>query len=338
MTYAWSNIYTALHSRLARKTPLLGILTMQIMHFVMNFLRESVFRVGGAIFAGVGLIGGAFFVQNRSNADELAQVPAVVVARGDVRTMQPALDNDGDSIPDWEEVLRGTDPLAYTKPSETTPAPATTTDPYTPPTTVTDRFAQQFLENMLRTGAGKEMTEEDKAKIVNDSIGDLSAQIRDTLYTQADVKSVAQNDLAAFREYGNALGDLFLTPSTTHEPELVILERATTENNPEVLKALEPIEDAYAGMVRSILTVETPSALAKQQVDLLNALLMIQADLAAMQEVFTDPLGSLVRVRRYKDDGKALFYALDNIRTALEKSGIVYTSGESGLILFSLRP
>ncbi len=162
--------------------------------------------------------------------------------------------------------------------------------------------------------------------------------MQDKLYTQADIKSVAQNDLAALREYGNALADVFLTKSTKNEPELVILDRATQKNDPEEFKKLKPIEQAYAGMVKSVLAVETPSSLSRQQVDLINALSLIQSDIAAMQKVFSDPLPSLVHIKRYQEDGKGLFTALDNIRTALEKSGVVYTSGEAGLILFSLRP
>lgn len=307
------------------------------MNFAVNFPRESVFRVGGAVLVGAGLVGIAFFVE-QSGASESLPAAAVVVARGDVRTIAPTSDADGDHIPDWEEALRGTDPQTYTTLTETSPTPATTTDSYARPTTLTDQFAERFLENIIRTRAGEPMTEEQKVALVEQSVNTLTAETRDTLYTQADIKSVADNDLVALHEYGNALGDLFLTGSSAHEPELVILERATTENNPEALKALQPIEDAYASMVKGVLAVETPSALAQQHVGLLNALAMIRADIAAMQEIFTDPLGSLVRVRRYTSDGRALFDALDNIRAALERSGIVYTSGESGIILFSLRP
>jgi hypothetical protein len=304
----------------------------------MNFLRESIFRVGGAIVFGAGLIGIAFFVQNRSNADELADVPVVVVARGDVRTTQAALDSDKDSIPDWEEALRGTDPHTYNVQTATTSTPATATDSYTSPTTITDRFAEQFLEKIIRTGAGKTMTEEEKAQLVIDSVATLTAETRDTLYTQAHIKSIPKNDLVTLREYGNTLGAIFLADTDQNESELVILGRAVEENNPEGLKALKPIEQAYAAALRSILAVETPSSFAKQHVDLLNALSMVKTDITAMQQTFSDPLGSLLRIKRYEDDVKGLFYALDTIRTVLEKNGIVYTSGESGIVLFSLRP
>ena len=305
---------------------------------VRNFRKESVFRVGGAILFGVLLVGGALFVQRNAAARAaMRRAPAAVIARGDVRAMRPATDSDKDGLPDWEEHLRGTDPHTRTV-IETPTATPTNAEPYEKPTTLTGQFAEQFLENILRNGAGKTMTEEEKTKVVNDSIIELSANIRDKQYTQADIRSVAQNDLAAFREYGNTLADLFLTPSAKNEPELAILDRALQANDPELLAPLRPIEEAYGRMVSGILDIQTPSALAGRHVDLLNTLSLIQADIAAMRQVFSDPLGSLVRIRRYKNDGQALPRALDDIRTALETQGVVYTSGESGLILFSLRP
>ena len=304
----------------------------------MNSRVESVFRVGGAILLGAELIGVAFFVQHRNLTKAEAQVPALVVARGDVRTVQPALDTDEDGFPDWEEELRGTDPHTYTTSEEMYPVAATSSESYTPPTTITGRFSEQFLENMIRTGAGEPMTAEQKAGLVDQSVNTLAAETADRLYTRGDITIVADRDTTALHTYGNALGDVFLTSSATHEPELTILGKAVQANDPAMLDGLKPIEAAYTGMLRAVLLVETPSGVATQQVGLVNALSLIHADIAAMQEVFTDPLGSLMRIRRYEEDARALAVALDAIRTALEKNGIAYTSEEPGLLLFSLRP
>lgn len=294
------------------------------------------FRVLGAIVFAAGLIGAAFFVGRNDTSDALAEIPAVVVARGDVRTVQPAIDTDEDGIPDWEEQLRGTDPHTYTMLATTTPQ--TPEEPYMPPATVTGQFAEQFLETVVRNGAGKDLTAEEQAAIVNQSIGTLEAETRDTLYTLADIKSIVQNDLAALRTYGNEVGGALMRNSIKNENEFIILERAVTQNNPDELKALGPIKHAYGGMIRSLLALETPTNVAKQHVDLINTLSMVQADIVAMENAFTDPLAALVRIKRYKDDAAGLFYAIDNIRLALEARGIVYTSDEPGIFLFSFRP
>ena len=309
-----------------------------MMNFPKHFAGGSVFRVGGAIVVGGALVGLAFFAQDRSSADEIANMPALVVARGDVRTVQETQDTDGDGIPNWEEALNGTDPNVYTKRTVSTATPATTTEPYTPPTTLTDKFSQQFLENIIRTSAGEEMTAEDKAKIVNDSVNQLSEQITDTFYTQADIKSVSQNDLASLREYGNALGDTITKNAVQKGSVLTFLGQALQDNNPEELAGLKPIEQTYAGIVKNLLLLETPSSFAQKHIDLITALSLIQSDLAGMQQVFSDPLNSLVRIRRYQDDAKNLIITVNNIRETLEANNIVYTSGEPGIFLCSLQP
>ncbi|MDZ4284389.1 MAG: hypothetical protein U1A28_01015, partial [Patescibacteria group bacterium] len=251
----------------------------------MNISVERIFRVGGAMVVGAGLIGVAFLVERDTVSDSLAEVPAAIVARGDVRIMQPALDTDKDHIPDWEEALRGTDPHTRTTLATATPQTASE-DPYTPPTTVTGRFAEQFLETIVRSSAGKDMTDDEQAKLINQSIGALAGETRDALYTRADIRIVAQSDLAALRAYGNELSDILVKNSTTNENELVILERAVTQNDPDALKALGPIAQAYQGMVKGLLVLATPSDLAKRHVDLINALSMVHTDIVAMQEVF----------------------------------------------------
>jgi hypothetical protein len=248
--------------------------------------------------------------------------------------VQPAFDSDEDGLPDWKETLLGTDPHKYTVLDTPTSTSSTTPDSYTSPTSLTGRFAQYFFEDMARSGAGKTMTEEDKMALVSKSVTALTSEIKNVLYTQAEIKSVARNDAIALHIYGNDIGDIVVKNPVKNENELVILGRAVTGNNPKELEALGPIEHAYTVMLSDLLALETPSNLAKQHVDLINALSMVHTDIVAMQHVFDDPLGTLVLVKRYQDDITGLYYALHNIRAALETSDVVYTNEESGLYLF----
>jgi hypothetical protein len=304
----------------------------------MNFRKESVFRVGGAILFGFALVGGALFVQKNAAARAaMDAAPAMVIARGDVRATAPALDSDKDGLPDWEEALRGTDPHTYTMLATTTENEATSTQEYQTPTTLTDRFAETFLKDMIRTGAGKTMTAEEQAALVGRSVEAIAGAAKEKLYTQASIKSTAGNDLIALHDYGNRLGALLLVKSSG-ENELSIMQRATTGHDQDALKELTPIADGYARMERALLALETPGVLARQHVDLVNSIAMVRADVAAMQNVFDDPISALVHLRRHPDDARRLLYAINNIRAALEANGVAFTSDEPGIFLFSLRP
>lgn len=299
----------------------------------MRIPTESVVRVGGALAIGAVLLVGALSLRT---APEAAATPAsVTVAAQDVRTVIESIDTDGDGYPDWEEMLRGTDPRTHT----TVMATATSTDEaYVPPDTLTGQFAERFFEDLVRTSAGRELSEEEQIALVNESISTLATQVIPELYTRADIQIVSTNTLADHRTYGNAVAEILLRNSIQNENELVIMERAATNDDPRELATLEPIANAYADMVADMLTLTTPSAFAQEQVNLLNMLALIESDIRAMRHTESDPLNALVHTQRYPDDATGLYHALDALRTKLESAGIAYTSGEPGMFLFSLRP
>lgn len=304
---------------------------------ILGIPTETGVRVGGAVAIGAVLIGGVLLLEHRAPAQS-APVAAVAVAgkSDDVRETRPTLDSDGDGYPDWEEELRGTDPRAYT----TVEVPTTTAadDAYEPPTTLTGQFAEEFLEDFIRTSAGRELTAEEQAEFVEQSVGQVIAQTADEFYTRADLLIVSDSNVIDLHAYGNAVANALAENSIGNEPELDILNRAVASDDPSTLDALDPIAAAYSGMVTDLLALPVPRTLAKEHLDLINALSAIETDIRAMRITFDDPLASLVRVQRYPDDALGLVYALDNIRTALEVRGVAYTSNEAGVFLFSLRP
>lgn len=309
----------------------------------MNFCVGSFFRVAGALTVGAVLIGGAFFAHNKQTVDASIERTAIKASVGqNVRMALNEVDTDGDGFPDWEEELRGTDPYTFdepvTVPTTTTAATDIEDEPYQRPTTVTDSFAETFLEKIVRESAGRDLTPEAQSKLIGESISALESQVRDPLFTRTDIQVTSATDLAAAREYGNGVGTIITRHSLQNENELVIVERAFTQNDPAQLSALAPIEGAYRNMIRDLRALPVPSDLADEHLDLLNTMNMIASGLAAMQHSFDDPLAAFVRIQRYPDDAAGLFYAFENIRTALESRGVVYTTGEPGMLIFSFRP
>lgn len=300
----------------------------------MNFRSESFFRVGGAIVVGLVLIGGALVFDDRENS-ERAPVAAIAISRGDVRALQPTTDSDGDGLPDWEEELRGTDPMRKT----------TITDPeipegekYIPASTVTDRFAEVFLEDLVRTSAGRTLSPEEEAALLERSAAKLEATASEPLLTQADIHIVAANTLTDHRTYGNAVGGILIDRSIDNENELILLHDALVSGDTSALSELEAVSTAYAGMVADLIALPTPSAFAREHVALVNVLIQARTNARAMSNAFADPLAALVRARRYEQDATALYYALDSIRVLLESRDITYTNSEPGIVLFSFRP
>lgn len=308
---------------------------------VLSIFREGRTRIVGALAVGAVLIGGVLLLEHRTEVTTQAPVAAVALSgerTRDVRATQPTLDTDGDGYPDWEEELRGTDPFTPTTLETASTTPDGDVEPYEPPTTLTGRFAEEFLKGLIEESAGRDLTDEEKVAFAANAASELAKAVPDKLYTRADLHIVSDNTQAAHRTYGNTVSSVLIEHNVESDQELEILELALSSNDASVLEQLTPVANAYAAMVRDLVAHPVPAALTKEHLDLINTLSIIETDIRAMQATFDDPLQSLLRIRRYQEDAAGLFYALDNLRIALEKSGVAYTSSESGIVLFSLRP
>ncbi len=296
-------------------------------------------RIGGAALMGLMLIAGAFFF-GRSGTSTIPDGAVVVVPNG-TREYQETTDTDGDGMRDWEEELRGTDPLIPNKPltPEETEKLYGTASSSELSNTVTSRFARDFFEKYIRESAGKESIEEAAQKaLIDGSIDAVAAEVADVFYTRASIKTSPDNAPSALRSYGNAVASILKSSPGAGENEMFILERALQQSNKEEIQRLDITAAAYQKMIDGILALEAPSDLANEHLNLLNTLLAVHNDVVAMRNVFEDPIPALLRVNRYQDDAAGLAYAFDNIRTAFEKRGITFSKDEPGIFFFSLRP
>ena len=303
-------------------------------------------RTVAAVFIGTALLGGAFLFRDTTAGRQEAAVGAIVVTRGAEKQYHETKDSGGDGMRDWEEELRGTDPLVPDAPAEEIteeendkPAEAQGFGSDTTSDTAADRFARAFFEQYFRAKeSGGEITESERQRLVDSSVALAEQEARDSLFTQAHIRVGANDAIVAQREYGNAVGDIMQRYTVPNENEVAILGKALETNDPAELSRLEPIIAAYQSMLNDTLATEVPPSLVKEHLDLLNTLNAILNSVQLMQRAFDDPFSALLRIRRYEDDATGLYYAIDNMRTAFEQAGVIYTQDEPGLFFFSLRP
>lgn len=285
--------------------------------------RTGILRVGGALFLGIVIVAGAFYL--RSQASTAAQVATVVQATPD-RTYIESTDKNQDGIRDWEEELRdmtlrtASDAPLYTEPEAEASAE---------PKTLTEQFSRSFFETYVRNDASGMLNENRKESLLDASIASLEVSARDTLYTKHDIV-VGDDSAAVLRAYGNSINEIITRHSFPTENEIAVFERALQSNSEAELEKLTNIANAYDAILTDTLTVSAPADLLAEHVALVNAYLAIRNDVRAMAASFDDPLYALIRVKRYQDDTAALHASLRRIYMKLEASGVVYAAGESG--------
>ncbi len=297
------------------------------------------FRVGGAIFLGICIVVGAYFLRGDVTTSTDLEDPRTFVAAVPLRTYQETKDTDGDGLRDWFEELSGTDPRENdaNKPGSSLASPTST--PFVMDTE-TDKFAISFMETMLE--ANREgLTEAERVKIVDGSMRQFKALNEDAQFGRADIQIIADRSAEAIREYGNrAARPIVVHGENTEkiETELVLLGLALQEDDASHLKDLAFIKERYGNIVADLLKVPVPEPLIDNHLLLINSLQAMKDDVAGFQMTFEDPLLSYVRFKRYTSDVAGLSKAIEGVRSTLERSRIVYQNDEAGAFLFSLRP
>lgn len=294
---------------------------------VTVFFVSSRVRIVGAIFLGVIIIGGAFYLRN---AREYEKALLGGIAVSDVSPRREV------AAGNWEASLR-TLTLAR---ASTTAGRVLGTDVDYEADTVTERFAQSFFEQYLASDAVGALTPENQEAFLTDSLKTLAPEVTDTLFTSQDIRTT-ESSPEAVRAYGNILSEITTRHSgVSSENELAIFARAVAggDTASQDFKTLTNIATAYKNVLTDTLNVSAPSEFRDEHLALVNAYLAIHNDIAAMADAQNDPLYALVRTKRYDADVQALYALFTDIYSQLYRAGVRYAADEPGALFQTTAP
>ena len=288
-------------------------------------------RIFGAIIFGLLLVGGSF-TYTQFKRVTTADAPAnLVVAKSDStgRNYISTGDTNDNGLPDWQEALRTTEPLQLD---------ALATSSYEVPETITGQFALDFFQDFVQNkkfGEFGDTPDELIAQANSDLVREAQSDI---LFTRSDIVIIPDTTAELARKYANTVADITIKHGIPRETpnEVLILERAVQQSNPEALKDLGVIVASYEGMIADMKVTPVPEGLVAEHLDLLNVYQMILTDVTAMQLAFEDPLYALLRLQRYQDDATKLFYAFTGVFEAAALAGAKFEPSDSTLILVTI--
>ena len=287
-------------------------------------MSESQKRISGALLAGAALIAGALLMRSNAGTHTATLQDAVVVTAAPERKAITTTDENGDGIPDWQEALLITETLDI----------ASTTTNFEEPDTLTEKFALDFFQDMVRAenyGAFGDTPEE----LVLSASNKLAAQAVDVLLDTNDILTSPDNSPEALSAYGEAVAritTLYSDPSG--ENEAVVLERALRDQNPAELVALDSKIEVYKNILQDTKALAAPTSIQKEHLNLLNSYQAVLTDIQAMRNAFTDPMLTLLRMKRYQGDAEGLNTSFSRIFAKLQTAGATWETG-SPVYLFS---
>lgn len=291
---------------------------------------NSNIRIGVAIVVGVLIILGAFYV-NKNTTTQTQKSTGSIIAQKLLRESIEVKDDNNNGIPEWKEGLGDAAFDTITAPSSTSPY-AFDVKPYTPPTSLTGKFSEAFLQDYLQGKMqGKDFN--DSTEFVNTAVKAIDTNTQSKKHTRAELTLIPTTE-ESLRAYGNEIVSIMQKNSTKSDPEMVILQDALQKNDVTVLDKLKPIHDGYTQIIADTSVVDVPDALASTHIELLNAYESILTDIIAMQMSFDDPLLALARVRNYEHHAQSLYDTLKKIADVFTKHNIHYDKTEPGAFFY----
>ena len=286
---------------------------------------KGTFGIGGAIVLGGLIILGAFIVNSRTDHSASAEIGTVVVSKAPTRTSITVTDTDADGIADWEETLRV--PI-----TTGTVATSSNAETYTPPTTLTGKFSEAFLQDYLE---GKMRGEDfsDPDAFIEQAVKAVEASTQSKKHTRAELTFIEMTD-ETLRAYGNELVTIMNRHYTPSRNELEILSQAMESEDTTVLAELTTIEENYGKILADTAAMAVPSGLALHHVELLNAYEAILLDVRAMGMIFDDPLYAIARMNAYSEDVSFMVEGLKKIAAVFDARNIVFSQTEPGSFFY----
>ena len=283
---------------------------------------RGVIRIGVSVVVGTLIILGALYVNTtKSPANITTSSNTTVVTEAPPRTLFETEDSNKDGIPDWREAF------------DTISTPTSTTladegDTYVPPTTLTGKFSEAFLQDYLDSKMqGQDFS--DPSTFVESAVESINASVASKKHTRAEL-TLIPTTYESIREYGNEIGKLMQTTASSTRNEIVIFEEAMMLQDESALEALAPILKAYEDAILPMLLIEVPDTLSTQHITILNTLESMKTNIEGMQRAFDDPLYALARMSVYSDDVTTATTALTEIANIINEENITYTNEEGG--------
>jgi hypothetical protein len=254
-------------------------------------------------------------------------------------------DTDGDGIPDWQEILLGTDPnkaetvpgvpdsvtVAKLKAQQTAGAvgqtPASSQDDSN--LTQTDKFSREFLAtvaSLSESGAIDSSGNMDQAT-VDKITSSLSDSVQNTpqrkIYTLSDIKVINDNSVQAVKKYNSTLNSIIPKKVVKYGALDVFKKFAPddTGNNtdPTVLPELDPIIQQMNDLMNEMIKTPVPQSLETLHLYTINSTEGVIENLTDVQLYNTDPIVAFSGMSKYNQDLTTMENCMQNLANAINQ-------------------
>lgn len=253
-------------------------------------------------------------------------------------------DSDHDTLKDWEEGLRGTNPLNADTDSDGTPDGEEVLagrnplvagpDDQMPQTsevsidlgadvkpgaglTTTDALAINLFKNYLeKKQGGQTLTAADEQALVSAIAASGNVASKPPRYTEGNL-SIAEVSSSTLNSYRSSLERILSAAFSVQENELLTLQRALTQNDASAMATFESNVLLYKKVTKDLLAAKIPRDAATVHLALVNTIAAIATNLEDLETIKSDPLIAFVAISQYEGRQAALAQSFRNLSSYL---------------------
>jgi len=307
-------------------------------------------RVGIALLLAVCVIGISFVVKAKSDTSSTKKTPTALAVEKIVKKSLED-DTDGDGLKNWEEALYKTDPenpdtdgdgvndgteiatnrdplisgVGHT--ASGTPSTSTTTT-----FTATDRFSQElFIRYIEAKKSGQPITQEFSDKLAEEIISkDYGTPT--AVFDASSLLLITNPTLLQIHDYGNSFAAAISIPVPKGaRSELEILDSVQTSGMTEIdARDLQILYDRYSTIHTKLASIRVPAEIRNTHTAFIRTIDTIRDSVSGIQNLDTDPIGSLKKIALYEDALNELSVASVSLKQYFVAKRITFASTEAG--------
>lgn len=302
------------------------------------------------------IVGGAFVVaeyRNNQSKKMVYTAPLVSTSTAAFTAELQSLDTDKDGLKDWEEVLLGTNPKNADTDGDKTPdgteaaagrnplvkAPNDkNTDPIkngvgaSATLTPTDMVARDFFARYMElTQTGLTGDKASQLELIGEVVKSGMVLAKPKIYSQNDILVSSDDSKEAIRKYGNEVGALFIKYSNPNaRNEVIIAKESVDQEEPEILKEIDPIIATYKNILTGVLKLSPPRTLTTIHLGLVNSLSILYFAADSLRNLEKDSLTGIQGSSVWLSGATGLNAAFNSLKAIFVGEGIRYLQGEPG--------
>ncbi len=248
-------------------------------------------------------------------------------------------DTDGDTLLDWEENVRGTNPQKKDTDGDGTnddeevrqkrdplvKAPDDALETLSKDTNhssnkekkLTEKFAKEvFYKYIVQKKKGAEMTKAQKQNIVDKfaNKAEKNSGIDTKRYSLSEIKTFSPEQLEEVKKYRDSFAKILKKIRRVSENEFVTYRKALSEENPSDFEKLERAAKIYQEIAEDLISLKVPEKGKKSHLNIINSFLTISSSVSQMSKTTkSDPIGILTAINNVLKSQKKLKSAFEQI-------------------------